>query len=805
MTFLSDNPRLQRDRVPQDPANPEEVVFRDYFYAGEQIKFNIRGGYFIDQWYPPGPGFGFPPETEYQYAPVTGSVKLYDLTSIPERMGEVTGAVITKPPGGYIATPWVYDGPALGVGLYCLRFLRAVEDPYWWKDQGSVQFAIVRQHPSIPRPPVDTPHAGLFGGIDIALNGFLGRAAGVERLHLDLPPASTDSLSKVRADTAWNQSTIDHYNAFVKDKDPARKTRLFCPIRSGSGVSAEIAAGIRKAVQAYPEVDVWAWRNEPYPGGGSGGGNAGAWYKPEMKQFYENVHAASSTALVAGTDSTDGGTPGSIANARQFYLPNATDNYSSAAHIDATSEHFYPYGRGNWQKTRRMYQRRNELNAEFGLHTKLKINSEAGSVITDETGIANIIKQACEGICDLMSFEQMGRSVAGSSDGCMENWLYYHTVAHGDPFRSFLHAGPHVSALEVLLYNHGYELFGCPNGNGFSNLSYVLDFGSRDPYLGGHVYNRRANGTGVAVFGNFGPRRTTVRARLTGSSIPSTLTYATGWGVEGTVAVDTVGSDKFITLTVGHPDPVYLRLPAGVNNEIEIIEPSRGTKVAIKGVTFNGPTFSSQSLSNLVRGPLQDAWTYGSDNSGQFWHAWQAGADLLPNANNRITLALPNFQIVKQVVIQGLMQHQSESQILKAHLEFRAANGTWTRAGDEINEDYEALKTASLAHDARQVVISGHPRAWELNVPNITADAIRLVVEKTTCGGTQTVEGLNGYGINPTYYPNEGNRFFGGVAAYQGAGERIYLQRIEVFGDTAPGQPHPGGGVRAIFRNPDAT
>jgi hypothetical protein len=805
MTFLSDNPRIQRDRVPQDPANPEEVVFRDFFYVGEQIRFNIRGGMFTDQWYPPGGASGFPPETYWQYAPVTGGVKLYDLTSIPERMGEVTDANITKPPGGYIGTPWIYDGPTLGAGLYCLRMQRATEDPYWWKDQGAVQFAVVRQHPNIPRPPVDTTHAGLFGGIDVALNGFLGRAAGMERMHLDVPPASGDSVSKVRADSAWNQSTIDHYNAFVKDKDPARKTRLFCPIRSGTGVGSAIAAGIRKAVQAYPEVDVWMWRNEPFPNGGSGGGNAGAWYKPEMKQFCDAVHAASSTAMAGGTDSTDGGTPGSIEQCRQFFAPNSTNNYNNATLLDSMSEHYYPYARGNWHQNRRMYQRRNELYRDFNVHAKLKVNSEAGSVVTDETGIANIIKQGCEGICDLLAFEQMGRSVPGSSDGCMENWLYYHTVAHGDPFRSFLQAGPHVSALELLLYNHGYELYGCPNGNGYSNISHVLNFGTREMYLGGHVYNRRANGTGVAVFGNFGPRRTTVRARLTGSSIPSSLTFATGWGLEGTVPVETVGSDKFITLTVGHPDPVYLRLPPGVNNEIEVMDPSdRGTKVAIKGVTFNGPTFASQSISNLVRGPLQDAWAYGSDNSGQFWHAWEAAANLLPDANNRITLALPNFQIVKQIVIQGLMQHQSECQILKAHLEFRDAQGHWTRAGDEIDEDYEALKWASIVHDARQVVISGHPRAWELNVPDITADAVRLVVEKTTYGGTQTAEGLNGYGINPTYYPNEGNHFYGGVAAYQGAGQRIYLQRIELFGVTAPGQPGSGGGVRALFRKPDA-
>lgn len=788
MTYLSDNNRSQHDRIPPDPVSPGEGVFRNFFYTGEQIRFPMSGGYYSDQPYP---------QVNGVYPPVTGSVRLFDMTTIPGRMGEMA-ATITKPPGGANAT-WVYNGPTLGAGLYALKMERAVSDPYWRKDQGSVVFAVVRQHASITRPPVDAGFAGLFSSRDIALQGFLNRASGMERLHLDVPPASGDSTNKVRSDTAWNESIIEHYNQFVKNADPVRKTRLYCAIRGGYGVSSAIAGGIRRAVQAYPEVDIWAWRNEPSPGGGSGGGNAGAWYKSEMKQFFENVHAASSTALAAGTDSTDAGTLHGIALGRQFFAPNSTDNYNSANYLDVMAEHYYPYGRGNWEKTRRMYQRRNELYAEFGAHTKLKVNSEAGSSSIPDTGIASLNKQAVEGICDLLGFEQMGCSVPGSSDGCMENWLYYYVKAHGDPFRSYLHVGNSVGALELLLYNHGFELYGCPNGNGFSNLSYVMDFGSRDAYLGGHVYNRRTNGTGVAVFANFGPRQATVRAKVSGSAVPSTLTFATGWGLEGTVPVETVGSDKFVTLTVGHPDPLYLRLPSGVNNEIEIIEPSnRGTKVSISGVTFNGPSLGSQTISSLVRGPLRDAWTDGSDNSGASTHAWEAGADLLPNANNTLTFKLPNFQIVKQVVINGLLQHQSESQILIGHLEFRGPNGNWTRAGDEINVEYTALSWTAF-HDSRQAVISAHERVYELNVPNITADAIRLVVEKTTYGGTQDVNGLTGYGIEASYYG--GTRFYGGVAAYQGAGQRIYLQRVEVFGVTAPGQPNPGGSVRAIFRN----
>jgi hypothetical protein len=671
---------------------------------------------------------------------------------------------------------WSAGGP-LPTGSYLARNLRQTEDPFYWKDQGGAYFGVVRPHPNRPRPPYTTGVGGIQP-TDPSLLGWLG--LGPERLFID--SALTNPVSGDPAASA-SVAQSDLWVQFAKNMDPARKQRQILGWRNGTGadsngnplpvqVSSDAYAGIKRGVSAFPNVDVFIWRNEP-------GGTPGSWYLPEQQQLYAAVKEARPSALVGGFEQVDM-TPAARGVVEQLFAA------GGGAFADVMTTHAYPDGKGHWASTRKRYRDWNALLYKYGQHGKPKWLTEAVDGYATEDGIAKPWMQIVQATTDLMGWEQSGWGIPGSSHGTKEQWSYFYALWHGHFAQdSFLINGINVMPLTVLMYHWGAEVHGCPT-DGIQNIQHVIDFGSLDNFVGGHVYLDRPNGTTTAVLKSMGERNRSVRLRLTGDAVASlqSIGWGNGWGREGTSPVQSIGSDYFIDVNLPRLAPVFLRLPDGVDRDLEFVEPvARGSKTIPVAKVFNGPQPTGYTLETVFNGEMRNGWTSGHWNFGEPDSMWMSSAPLESDANNTFTVLFRSPIELTSVMAAWPTGTYHECEWLAAHLEVPDGSGGWVQVGDTYAASYQQLKHyAPLGMtESRDTTIRVHETAKEFHVPPGTVtDRVRIVVDQTSIGDAINEAARDGHGIPDSAH---GGKWKGGNSSFQNAVRRVYAASLEVRGN----------------------
>lgn len=755
----------------------EGTRFRNFFPIGDPITMQKLGSFFSDM-----PRYGNPA--------AVGMTTIYDLF----RDGAAVTPAPTPPTAGM--GPWTYDGPALDVGSYMVRNqTTGTPDPFWKSDQGGTFFHVVRANGQMPNPPVGTWSAGKYAEDDAALyHKFL---FGPVRQFGDISRA-VNAPNDGNFDHGWNDSLQFYHNNWYKNFDTTRKKITFLLFTSNYPTTSAEADAIKAWVARYNYIDVISGPNEP---GGTIGVDSG--FIPVQRTLYQAVKAQNPTQQVGGLETENvAHDTNSLANLNDYLAA------GGGQWFDVATVHGYPaMGMGDSIRDEIDYwQRWNAVLAAHGQHMKPKLNTEGGTMEGNPSGIAYPMLQASTMITTVLGWEQVGLAIPGSSDGAKEAFDYFYSREHGTwgfaPTSYFSANGSGyfggVSPGGLLYYNHGYELIGCPF-DGVNNVTRAIEFKDRAPFLGGHVYRRRPNGTGVAVMKSSGPPIESVKLLLRGTDIPATVTHVTGFGKEITLNVETEGSDKFVTMELSRVPQHYLRLTAGMDDDFEVVEPGwRARKIVPVGISFNGNSKGTKSLTSVIKGPFLNSLKDNRDNSssqganpaaGIEGSMWTAADELgTGTGNDTFTINLGTACIVNHVQLSAAMMFNGDSALLRAHLLFETSPGVWERLGDEVDEVVRAQALDHVSNvelfAARQTLLWDHPRFFPLEVPNVTATRLRVKVEQTTIGGTFDQNGITGYGINPTYYASVGG-WKGGPAAYQGQVQKVSMQKVVVYGTRA--------------------